>query len=61
MKGGSGDGFFGYSCIDSKFQNHSTFPSGRNVITWKEEEERKKLTNENNGHVSFRHNARANI
>ena len=32
---------FGYSCIHSKFQNRSTFPSGRKVITWKERRPRK--------------------
>ena len=57
MKGGFGDGFF---TIDhllvthayiQKFQNRSPFPSGRKVITLEEEE--RKLTDENNGHLSF--------
>ena len=36
--------------MHSKFQNRSPFPSGRKVITLEEEEKRKKLTYENNGH-----------
>ena len=63
MKGGSGDKFFTidylllvYSCIHSKFQNRSTFPSGRKVMTVQErkkEEKKEKLTYENNDHLSF--------
>ena len=42
-----------------KFQNRSTFPSGRKVIT--SEEKRKKLNHEFNGHLSLPEtNARAN-
>ena len=37
----------------SKFQNRSTFPSGRKVITLEEEKEKKKLTYEFNGHLSL--------
>ena len=46
---------FGSSCINSNFQNHSTFPSGRKVMTGerKKKERKKKLTYENNGHLSF--------
>ena len=41
---------FGNSCMHSKFQNRSTFPSGRKVMSL---QSRKKLTYENNGHLSF--------
>ena len=36
--------------MHSKFQNRSTFPSDRKVMMVQEE---KKLTYENNGHLSF--------
>ena len=52
--------------MHSKFQNRSTFPSGRKVMTVEEEKEeerrrkkerkkerRKKLTYENNGHLNL--------
>ena len=43
----------GHSCLHTKFQNRSTFPSGRKARTVqrKEKKEEKKLTYENNGHV----------
>ena len=40
------------SCLHTKFQNYSTFPSGRKVMTV-QRKRTKKLTTENNGHSSL--------